>query len=101
MDDLTAKHLEDDKAMGLPVSNEGTFRVVDGEGHIEVVDPTGPPGASAYPSRDRADLVKLAKLLGVKSTGTKDEIVRALVELDENPTAVPPEMREFEADVNE
>lgn len=84
-EDFTAQFIREAKERGEPVFNEGTFRVVDAEGHIEVVDEVGPPGASAYPSRSTADLRALAKLVGVDSTGSKDDVIRRLVDLDENP----------------
>lgn len=43
LDERTRRFIEDDLAAGRPVANIGTFRIVDDEGHIEIINPDGSP----------------------------------------------------------
>lgn len=60
LDERTVAFIKAEQEAGRPVANIGTFRVVDDEGHIEVIDPAGPPGTILYDRFNKDGLVEHA-----------------------------------------
>jgi hypothetical protein len=91
VDSRTEDFLKAELAAGRPIANEGTFRIVDDEGHIEVMDPAGPPGTILYDRFNKDGLVEHAmtrvvngdlQLKDDPDKMTKAELVKALSAAD-------------------
>lgn len=93
VDSRTEDFLKAELAAGRSIANEGTFKIVDDQGHIEVMDPAGPPGTILYDRFNKDGLVEHAMMRVVlgelelkddPAKMSKAELVKALEAADKS-----------------